>query len=158
MTAEDEVIARALEILDRRMRANRQPIGKPGEAVISAALQLAEERVESLMVVWLETSDRVIGVERMGQGGIDELSFIPRELARKAVLTDARGAVVIHNHPPGDVKPSPEDKQATDRLRHCLAAVGCMLMGSYVVARGRAACVMTGQEFELADLIEGATA
>ena len=146
---EEEIIREAMAILDRRMRERRQPVGAVGEAVRLAALQLADERTERLIVVWLSAVDQVIGTQTMGEGGIDELSFIPRELARAAVLNDARGAILVHNHPPGDPKPSEHDGQATERVSYCLAAIGVLVMGSYVVTGSRVACVMTGRQFEL---------
>ncbi|MCP5191015.1 MAG: JAB domain-containing protein [Pseudomonadales bacterium] len=155
--SEDETVRLAMGILDRRARERKQPVGAVGEAVMAAALRLADERTERLMAVWMTDHDTVIATQVLGEGGIDQLSFIPRELARAAVLNDARGVILAHNHPNGDHRPSQEDKLATERIGHVLAAVGVLLLGSYVVAGGRAACCVTGNQFELAETSKEAT-
>ena len=40
----------------------------------------------------------------------------PRELLKRALLANAAGVVVYHNHPSGDPTPSREDRDFTRRL------------------------------------------
>ena len=40
----------------------------------------------------------------------------PREVFNPAIRHSARGIIVIHNHPSGDVLPSDEDLTVTNRL------------------------------------------
>lgn len=146
---DDETIAAAIAILNRRASENKQPIAAVGEAVMSAALMLSEERTERLIVVWLGDGDRVISTQKFGEGGIDALTFVPRELARAAVLNDAKNAILIHNHPGFNPKPSQQDEKASHRMAHVLSVVGVLLIGSFVVSGGHATCAITGKQFEL---------
>lgn len=147
---DDQIIQAAMGILDRRMQEKLQPIGAAGEAVQKIALELADERVEHLVCVWLDGCNRVITTQHMGQGGIDVMSFVPRELARAAVLNDATYAVLVHNHPDGNPAPSEQDRLATGRMQHCLATVGVAMTGSFVVGGTKAHCCITDRAFDLA--------
>ncbi len=43
-------------------------------------------------------------------------SFLPREIFLQALRVGAVSFLLLHNHPSGDVTPSPEDKELTKRL------------------------------------------
>ncbi len=147
---DDQIVEAALAILDRRSKQRAQPIGATGDAVRKIALELNDERVEHLVCIWLDGSNRVIASQRMGQGGIDVMSFVTRELARAAVINDAAYAVLVHNHPHGDSTPSDQDKEASARIQHFLATVGVCLIGSFAVGGTTATCCLTGRVFDLA--------
>lgn len=43
-------------------------------------------------------------------------SYLPREIFLQALRVGAVSFLLLHNHPSGDVTPSPEDKELTKRL------------------------------------------
>jgi DNA repair protein RadC len=58
---------------------------------------------------------------------------------KRALLANAAGLVVYHNHPSGDPTPSREDRDFTRRLAAAAEAVGVRLLDHIVV--GREGCV-----------------
>jgi DNA repair protein RadC len=57
----------------------------------------------------------------------------PREVYQAALLSNAAGIVVGHNHPSGDPTPSPDDRQLTVRLASAGAVIGVELLDHIVV-------------------------
>lgn len=71
---------------------------------------------ESLRVVLLDTKLRLICVEEVSLGSLNESIAHPREIFRPAFIHSAFAIVVVHNHPSGDPRPSEADRRLTRRL------------------------------------------
>jgi len=69
------------------------------------------------------------------RGTLDRAVVEPRELLKRALLSNAAGLIVYHNHPSGDPTPSREDREFTRRLASAAEAVGLRLLDHIVVAR-----------------------
>ena len=69
--------------------------------------------VESLMVVYLNTRRRPIGWQIISTGTLDTLLVHPREVFKSAIVMNASGIVLAHNHPSGDPSPSEADIKVT---------------------------------------------
>ncbi len=66
--------------------------------------------------VHLDTQNRVCGVELVSQGTATASLVTPRELYKSAILANATGVIVVHNHPSGHPKPSGDDRSVTRQL------------------------------------------
>ena len=53
------------------------------------------------------------GVDIVSQGAVDASLVTPREVYKSAILANASGLILLHNHPSGCTTPSPEDKSLT---------------------------------------------
>lgn len=71
---------------------------------------------ELFMVMYLNTKNHVLGCELHSVGMVDTTPVYTRELFRGALLANAVGIIVIHNHPSGDVAPSVSDNEITGEL------------------------------------------
>jgi DNA repair protein RadC len=72
--------------------------------------------VEHLQVLFLNTRQRLIGVENISQGTLDTILVTPREVFRRAIARNAASIIVVHNHPSGDPTPSEADIKVTREL------------------------------------------
>jgi DNA repair protein RadC len=72
--------------------------------------------VESFQVLLLNTRKRLIRAEEISQGLIDTILVHPREVFRAAIVANAAGIVLVHNHPSGDPTPSEADIKVTRDL------------------------------------------
>ena len=72
--------------------------------------------VESFQVLLLNTRKRLIRVEEISQGLLDTILVHPREVFRAAIVANAAGIVLVHNHPSGDPTPSEADIKVTRDL------------------------------------------
>ena len=73
------------------------------------------------------------------RGTLDRAVVEPREILKRALLANAAGVILYHNHPSGDPAPSREDREFTRRLAAASEAVGVRLLDHIVV--GREGCV-----------------
>src|SRR5438034_10996294 len=66
-------------------------------------------RTESLRVVLLDTRHRLIRIEAVSTGNMNESFADPREFCRPASSYSSYAVIVVHNHPSGDASPSQTD-------------------------------------------------
>lgn len=72
---------------------------------------------ESVRVVCLNTKHKVLAVEEVTRGTLNESLFHPREAFRPALARQAYAVIFVHNHPSGSVDPSDADLQVTRRMK-----------------------------------------
>jgi DNA repair protein RadC len=72
--------------------------------------------VENLIVVNLNTRKKPIGWEVISHGTLDTLLAHAREVFKSAIIANAAGIILIHNHPSGDPTPSDADIKVTRDL------------------------------------------
>lgn len=78
---------------------------------------------EGFAVLMLDTQNKIIGINLVSLGSLNTTIVHPREVFKPAILASANTVIVGHNHPSGEVGPSPHDIALTTVLR----AVGEML-------------------------------
>ena len=78
---------------------------------------LDEEDREHFVSMMLDAKNKVIGIYTVSIGTLCCTVVSPREVFKAAILANAASIIVAHNHPSGDVTPSPEDIQVTATLK-----------------------------------------
>jgi DNA repair protein RadC len=74
------------------------------------------KNVESFQVLLLNVRKKLIRSEEISQGLLDTILVHPREVFRAAIVANAAGIVLVHNHPSGDPAPSEADIKVTRDL------------------------------------------
>jgi DNA repair protein RadC len=77
---------------------------------------MAEQPGEVFLVAWLSTSNRVQGFDIISSGNLNSSIVHPREVFRRAVVTNCASIILAHNHPSGNTDPSNEDISITKKL------------------------------------------
>ncbi len=131
--AEQETIAKALRILDSRMREPGIALTSPEATKSFLRLHLVEKYQEVFACLFLDNRHRVIKFEQLFFGTIDGASVHPREVVRKVIEHNAAAVILAHNHPSGVAEPSTADKRITDRLKEALALIDCRVRDHFVV-------------------------
>lgn len=102
--------------LTEEMRRESPVLDHP-EAVASL---LREEAVvapvERLHVLLLNTRRRLLRVETVAEGLLDQILVHAREVFRPAIVAGAHSIILVHNHPSGDPSPSEADIRVTRDL------------------------------------------
>jgi len=57
----------------------------------------------------------------------------PRELFKASFLSNASSMILVHNHPSGVLRPSPDDTRMTDRLLQVAGLMGVQLLDHIIV-------------------------
>lgn len=131
--SEGEVLAKALEIIENRLR-------KPGEAMSSPqivkdflTIKLAELDHEVFFTLWLDGQHRVIQFGSMFRGTLSQTSVYPREVVKEALRLNAGAVIFAHNHPSGMPEPSRADEMLTKTLQEALALVDVKVLDHVIV-------------------------
>ena len=90
-------------------------------------------RTESLRVVLLDTRYRLMRVESVSMGSMNESIAHPREIFRPAITYSAYAVIVVHNHPSGDPSPSQTDHSLTRRLAEAAELLQIKLLDHIII-------------------------
>ena len=91
----------------------RPAIHSPQDAAQILMPMLAHREQEYLIVMTLDTRNRMLDVSEIYHGSLNSSMVRVGELFKPALQRNAAGILVAHNHPSGDPTPSPEDITVT---------------------------------------------
>lgn len=132
----DQTIARALKILDGRLRGG-SALTSPQAVRDYLRLSLGAREHEVFITIFLDAQHRVLACEELFRGTLTQTSVYPREVVKAALKENAAAVIFAHNHPSGVAEPSQADELLTRQLREALALVDCKVLDHFIVA-GRA--------------------
>lgn len=113
-------LAAAIE-LGRRVQ-QIDPDSRPALRTPEAVAALLGPRVlgktkEELFVLALDMKGRLLGsIAPVSGGGVNAVGARAAEVFREAMIVEAVSVILVHNHPSGDPKPSPQDIAVTTEL------------------------------------------
>ena len=128
------MIAPLARVWERTCMQNPEKIGNSREAESFCKSLLMGERTERFYVVSLNAQCKVLGVKKISEGSLSEVSAYPRMVAEAALNYNAYSVLLCHNHPGGTCCPSPEDIQSTVQLQRMLNAMGILVLDHILVA------------------------
>lgn len=120
--------------LHAMVQAQRLPdcITGPQE-VVRALRALASRAQEELWVVTVDGALRPMSRSRVSLGGRSSCSATPVDVLRIAVVDQAAGLFLAHNHPSGDPRPSAADERFTNQVSRGAKALGITLYDHIVM-------------------------
>lgn len=86
-----------------------------------------------MIALHVNTKQKLIGVHVVSIGTLNASLVHPREVFKAALLTNAAGLILAHNHPSGDPTPSPDDRTLVSRLRQVGDILGVELLDALIV-------------------------
>ena len=90
---------------------------------------------EIAFVLALDTRGRLLGAANAVGGGVSSVSARAADVYREPVVLKATSAIVVHNHPSGDPRPSRADIQVTRTLIQAGDALGIELLDHVIVGQ-----------------------
>ena len=118
--------------------AEREVFDSPGAVKQYLQLHLAARAHEVFAVLFLDSQNRLMGMEELFRGTLTQTSVYPREVVLRALHHQAAAVVLAHNHPSGSVQPSRADEALTQTLKAALALVDVRVLDHVIVAPGAA--------------------
>ncbi len=92
--------------------------------------------VEEAWILLLNQSCRLLKAERLSHGGITETAVDVRIIIKEALLCNATIVVLCHNHPSGNIKPSPDDDRLTQRVKAACETMRIHFLDHIIVTDG----------------------
>lgn len=93
---------------------------------------------EVFKVIFLDGANGVLGIEDVSRGTVGAADVHPREVIERTLAFHAAGLVFAHNHPSGNVRPSPDDFRLTRQLVHAARLVEANVVDHLIVGKGGA--------------------
>jgi len=94
------------------------------------------ETKEHFVILYLDSRHKLI-VDDVSIGTLNASLVHPREVFKKAILTNAAQCIVAHNHPSGDPEPSPQDIALTRQLVDASKIIGIDLIDHVIVTNDK---------------------
>jgi DNA repair protein RadC len=140
-TAKRAQLVAVLELARRAMAerlAERTVFEAPDSVKRYLQLHLAGRRHEVFAALFLDSQHRLIALEELFRGTLNQTSVYPREVVQRALHHHAAALVLAHNHPSGSVEPSRADEALTKTLKAALALVDVRVLDHVIVGPGQA--------------------
>lgn len=133
-------VAEASRIYDTptRIPVTETPrIIRPSDAYEFFRLEMENLEQEQLRTIHLNTKSRIISSRLIYQGTLDTTGVRLAEVFRYAIIDNASGIIVCHNHPSGDPTPSPEDAAITRELVKAGNLLDIDVVDHIVIGKGK---------------------
>lgn len=95
---------------------------------------LSTEPREVMYQLCLDAKGRRRNVYKLGAGDVSSVTLNIRQIVENAINSKAAMVALAHNHPSGVPFPSPEDREATARIRDALEVIDVRLVEHVIVA------------------------
>jgi len=89
---------------------------------------------ECVAVALLDAQHRLVGIHAVHVGTATHSTVGPADVFKAAVLANAHGIILVHNHPSGDPSPSEDDIELTRRLKKAGETLAIAVLDHVVVA------------------------
>ncbi len=129
----EEIIAKALTIIKRRLRVTDLQIGSPKDSKDYFTLKLACLPHEVFACMWLDSQNRLIEYSELFRGTLTQTSVYPREVLKEALRLNAGGVILAHNHTSGLPEPSRADEMITQEIKKLLALVDVKVLDHIII-------------------------
>jgi DNA repair protein RadC len=110
----------AIELGRRAQQADpgeQQSLSRPEAVFQFLGPKLRGKSREEFYVLPLDTKGRMLGgLAPVNGGSVNAVTVRPSEAFRDAIILDATQVILVHNHPSGDPRPSPQDVAVTKAL------------------------------------------
>ncbi len=103
------------------------------ENVYSLLQEYSTKEAEHFLLVTLDGASKVIASRVIHIGTLNQSLVHPREVFRPAIIDNAAGVIIAHNHPSGTLEPSRADIAITSRLKEVAKLVGIELLDHVIL-------------------------
>jgi DNA repair protein RadC len=116
-------VAAMLEFGRRRWGAAGTRIRQPQD-IYGLLRHHADRKQERFLCLSLNGAHEVLALRIVSIGLVNRTIVHPREVFADPIIDRAAAVIVAHNHPSGQLKPSPEDDEITARLQAAAGLLG----------------------------------
>ena len=109
------------------------PMDTSKKVVERLAQEVADLDREVLLVINMDAKLAPINLNLVSIGTLNAALASPREMLKASILSNACGIILLHNHPSGDITPSPLDQALTKRMETICDYVGIELLDHIIV-------------------------
>ena len=132
--AKATLILAAIEFARRRIKPEGVKIETPAD-LLPHVRHFADRKQEHFLCATINGANEILNIRVVSMGLIDRTPVHPREVFADALFDRASAVIVAHNHPAGDLEPSPSDISITAQLKAAGSIVGIELLDHIIFNR-----------------------
>ncbi len=88
---------------------------------------------ESFYALYLNQASKVLGIKKISECGISSTLVDVRIIMQAALLCNASGIIIAHNHPSGNLKPSGCDIKMTAQIKEAAKVLSMNLLDHFIL-------------------------
>ena len=92
-------------------------------------------QTEQFRTLFLNKKNVLLADELEEAGTIDQTPVYPREIVKRALFHEASAIILVHNHPSGNPKPSPEDIGLTKEIIAACKTIGVKVHDHVIICK-----------------------
>ena len=120
-----------------KVKASQRPKLTTSREVYELLLRVYDkdtiELKEYFKIVLLNQANKVLGIHNLSEGGIDGTYCDVRQIMQIAILTNATGIILSHNHPSSNTTPSVGDRRITTAVKQACDIMDIRLLDHLIV-------------------------
>ncbi|MFZ3114462.1 MAG: DNA repair protein RadC [Syntrophales bacterium] len=124
---------------------HRETVSKPEDIFAFVRLHLGPVTTECLHALYLDDARHVVHHQEVARGTVDRLPVYPREVLKPALIHNATGLILVHNHPDGQPVPSESDLKLTKKIEDFSIMFDIKLLDHMIVTKLQAYSIKTGK-------------
>ncbi len=132
--AKATLILAAIEFARRRIKPEGAKIIAPAD-LLPHVRHYADRKQEHFLCASINGANEIMNIRVVSIGLIDRSPVHPREVFADAIADRASAIIVAHNHPSGELGPSPSDIAITAQLKAAGEVVGIELLDHIIFNR-----------------------
>lgn len=109
------------------------PISSSEDAYRIMRPEIAHLGHEEMWILFLNRANRVIKMFQASRGSSTATLFDLKGILKEALLEQAEGLIMVHNHPSGNCRPSAQDDNITLRCREACRTLDLRLLDHLIV-------------------------
>ena len=133
--------------LGRRYSFSRPRSCRNPAAIFELIKHYGDRPQEHFLVIMLNGAHELMGVNVVSIGLINRSLCHPREVFSEPLKARATAIVLAHNHPSGNLEPSPDDMEVTVRLKRAGLLLGIEVLDHLIFSGDDYHSMMEGGEF-----------
>lgn len=111
----------------------KEQICTPENVVIFAKEVIGTADREHILVISVDAKMYPTSIEITSIGTLDAAISSPREVFKHAVMSNAYGIIMVHNHPTGETEPSREDWKNAKHMKKVGELLGIPLLDHVII-------------------------
>jgi DNA repair protein RadC len=100
-------------------------------------ISIGGSETELVRILFLDRKNGLIKDELHARGTVDHTPLYPREVVRRVLEVNAKAIILVHNHPSGDPRPSPQDIEMTNLIAQVLGQIDVTFHDHVIVGAAR---------------------
>ena len=136
MSSDNYSISELLSMIQNKVKTNNTITRiSSSEDIYNTLYEYSIKEQEHFVVILLDGASNIITKQVINVGTLNQCMVHPRDVFRQAIVDNAAGIILCHNHPSGSLEPSEEDKKITTKLQEASKIIGIELLDHIIISK-----------------------